>query len=108
VKLIILLTGIIFSASSLASSGNGWHTVTQVELNSSNHVFIRFSGSSHTESCAVSNAHSQLVVDKSHPQLRMYYSMALAAVMSGKPVYAWVNGCIAPYNRAKITKLVIK
>jgi hypothetical protein len=111
-KFILLLIGIFFSVSGLASSGNGWHNITQVELNDTHHLIIKFANSSHAESCAVASLHSHLIVDKNHPQIDMYYSMALAAVMSGKPVYAWVNGCIDPYNsgskRARITKLVIK
>lgn len=111
-KLFIFVLTMTLSFTSIASSGNGWRNITQVELSDSKHLIIKFDGSSHTESSAVSHLKTQLIVDKNHSQLNMYYTMAMAAVMLGKQVYAWVNGCIDSYNsgskRAKITKLVIK
>ncbi len=111
-KFALTVLVLILPVSSYASSGNGWHKVVQVDINSSKHLTVMFSDYAHTETCVTVGKEKEIVIHKDNVQFERYYSMALSALMADKEVYAWVAGCTDIWGsgdmRATATKFAIR
>ncbi|GAB2190370.1 hypothetical protein [Sessilibacter sp. MAH2] len=111
-----LFVSLIFAAASfnaVAGSGNGFHKITSVNLSDTGYLLITFDGRDHTESCTTTSTGNTLIVDRANADyLDRRYTMALSALLAGKEVYAYVNGCLSEFNNAtmygRATKMIIK
>ncbi|MBT9495576.1 MAG: hypothetical protein IV107_25170 [Paucibacter sp.] len=76
-----------------ANSANGSHELLAVVIHDSGHLLVSLGGSSNTEGCATSGTEKLVLFRKDNPNFKLFYSMLLTALATGRQVEGWVNGC---------------
>src|SRR5262249_32585670 len=85
---------LFISAATYANSSNGIQTVVSVGIHDSGNAMVTFGASANTELCGAAIGGPTLVISKSNPNFKVRYATALAAMMSGRPVSSYANGCV--------------
>lgn len=91
----------------IGNSSFGTQNVSAVTVHDSGYLMITLEAASHTESCADSDRTHSLILNPDSPHLAEMYSTALAAYMSGKRLYGWVNGCIVVWGKYSYPKATV-
>lgn len=76
-----------------ANSTFGNQVITAVTVHDSGHLMVTLQAVSHSEFCATEDKKNTVILNPNSPNLKEMYSMALAAYLSGRRLYGWVNGC---------------
>lgn len=94
IKKCLFITSIFLSAGVNANSSFGNQVITAVTVHDSGNLMVTLETVSHNESCASEARKNTVILNPNSPHLKEMYSTALAAYMSGKTLYGWVNGCM--------------
>jgi len=95
----LILATLFISNLASANSSFGSQTTSAVTVHDSGYLMVQLDSNSHSESCADSGRENIIILNPSSPNLKEMYSTALAAHMSGKKLYGWVNGCVSFWGR---------
>jgi len=93
-KKYLLMAAMFVSAGVNANSSFGNQVITAVTVHDSGNLMVTLETVSHSESCASEARRNTVILNPSSPYQKEMYSTALAAYMSGKTLYGWVNGCM--------------
>lgn len=90
----ILLMAMVFSSfSARANSPNLTQNLLAVAIHDSGHLILTLDGSANTERCATAGLENLVLIRKDNPNFKLFYTMALTALLTGRQVQGWVNGC---------------
>lgn len=90
---ILLITLAFTGLSSSANSPNLSQNLLAVGIHDSGHLILTLDGSANTERCATAGLENLVLIRKDNPNFKLFYTMALTALLTGRQVQGWVNGC---------------
>lgn len=96
----VLLLLALFSCSVSANSSFGNQVITAVTVHDSGHLMVTLQQVTHSESCATESQRNTLILNPNSPHLKEMYSTVLAAYLSGRTIFGWVNGCKTVNSRS--------
>jgi predicted transcriptional regulator len=90
----------LFPYLASANSSFGNQVVTAITVHDSGHLMVTLEQVSHSESCATDGQKNTVILNPNSPHLKEMYSTAMAAYVSGRNLFGWVNGCKTVNSRS--------
>lgn len=85
-----------------ANSPNLSQNLLAVAIHDSGHLILTLEGRANTEGCATPGLENMVLIRKDHPNFKLFYTMALTALLTGRQVNGWVNGCTDVWENGNI------